>query len=243
MAWSPTPINLILYARGMKEMVVVGREKHSFFCRYEYCSTDKTRALWVFPNLTFLTGDLYRRYVFSVFKWQLLAIVWLISSTINSSINDLSWNIENSYLPCDSEISKQRSSASARAALLIFFTGKRSDARLLKWGNTNPTHTAAKHIKIQDRETSILFSPSLVWILGSILPTRWKEYPAPKSPSKKVTEKDFIFFQMTEFKWTRSATENVFSLNCLRQKERNKHILYASFCYSSVFWFAKMELV
>lgn len=71
-----------------------------------------------------------------------------------------------------------------------------------------------------------------VWILGSAQQTRWKEW-APAFKRKKKWQRKTLSFQMTEFKWTHSAKENVFSLNCLRQKGRNKHALHASFLYSS----------
>lgn len=43
---------------------------------------------------------------------------------------------------------------------------------------------------------------------------------------KKEWQRLYLF-QMTEFKWTRSATENVFSLKCLGQNGRNKHAPHA----------------
>lgn len=132
---------------------------------------------------------------------------------------------------------KQRSSAlclQAKGVMLDF------------WNEATENQLALQHrsIKMQNRETRIRFIlPCLNFGQHCSKQGEKNEPPRPQPPilnlkgKKKKKCQRLYLFQMTEFKWTHSATENVFSLNCLRQRGRNKHALHASFCYSSLFCF------
>lgn len=111
------------------------------------------------------------------------------------------------------------------------------------WNEAIENQLTLQHRALKCRTVKLAFVLfSLVWILGNAQQTRWKEWaPDFKFEKKKKWQRKTLSFQMTEFKWTHSATENVFSLKCLRQKERNKHALHASFCFSSLSFGLKME--
>lgn len=131
------------------------------------------------------------------------------------------------------------------AQLNTLFTGRGREARLLKWGNRKPTHTAARSIKIQKRETAIRFIlPCLNF--GAALSKQGEKNELPilnfgREKKKKVTEKDFIFSNDWIQMNSQCKKENVFSLKRPRQEGRNKHAPHASFCYSSLSFGLKME--